>query len=349
MNISYDVVIATRNRPDALALSIPSILRDQLRLPQKMIIVDSSDSHYLVQETISRIEKENNYKLIFLKSPKANLCFQRNLGLEEVSADVTVFPDDDSIFYPGALDEIIRIYEMDRDNLIAGVCAAEALSPPPGFPLQQVYKQNRRDTLKKKLGTIRYKIEHLLIPDPFHLIGKDLIARSPDAEWFNKENAIKVEYMTGFRMSFRSAIIKKVQFNNVFNGYCLAEDIDASFASYRDGALIGARNAQIYHHKFPAKRGDGFSVGLTHILNKCYVIAKHSNNTEYLRQTRKFIYYKLILYLVAAHSTFGRERIRGALFATRNISKLFLAKTSEQLDSSYLKILNEAVNGNSKN
>ena len=65
MKINYDVVIATRNRPDALALSVASILRDQRQLPKHLIIVDSSDPQFPVVETVSQIEKDYNVKITF--------------------------------------------------------------------------------------------------------------------------------------------------------------------------------------------------------------------------------------------------------------------------------------------
>ena len=44
--------------------------------------------------------------------------------------------------------------------------------------------------------------------------------------------------------------------------YALVEDPDASFAAMRHGALVGARNARIYHHKFPGGRGDPYWLGV---------------------------------------------------------------------------------------
>ena len=46
------MVIATRNRPEALALSIPLIL-GQSRKPRKLIVIDSSDDHAPVAEAVA--------------------------------------------------------------------------------------------------------------------------------------------------------------------------------------------------------------------------------------------------------------------------------------------------------
>jgi hypothetical protein len=48
------VVIATRNRPEALALTIPLIL-GQSRQPEKLIVIDSSNDHGPVADVVARV------------------------------------------------------------------------------------------------------------------------------------------------------------------------------------------------------------------------------------------------------------------------------------------------------
>ena len=59
-------------------------------------------------------------------------AYQRNRGLDHVESEVVFFPDDDSLFHPGTSEAIMRAYELDTEGRIAGVCAADALEPPPG-------------------------------------------------------------------------------------------------------------------------------------------------------------------------------------------------------------------------
>lgn len=339
---SYDVVIATRNRPDALKLSVASIIEHQKTKPKQLIIVDSSDEVYDIENVISSLEEEHKFKITFIKSDRANLCYQRNIGLKKVTADVTIFPDDDSIFYPGAIDEIMRIYRNDDEGLIAGVCAAESITPPSYFPSSSAYKQTKYESIKKIIAGVRYRLEQRIIPDPFHLIGQQFIKKYCDISWFNKENVVKVEFMTGFRMSFKTSVIKSILFNNVFDTYCLYEDTDASFSAYKHGILAGARNAKIYHHKYPSKRGDGYNLGLWQILNRIYVIRKHSENNQHIEiSTNRFLYYKLFLYLITSYSKYGRDRFSGALYAMRNRSKLY-SNDHKDIDLAYKTIIKEA-------
>lgn len=122
--LTFDTVIATRNRPEALALSIPLIL-GQSRQPEKLIVIDSSDDHQAVKSVVEKAVRDWPGEVI-LRASERGSSLQRNIGLEHVAADVVFFPDDDSMLHPGTTEAIMRVYELDRDCRIAGVCAADA-------------------------------------------------------------------------------------------------------------------------------------------------------------------------------------------------------------------------------
>ncbi len=161
--------------------------------------------------------------------------------------------------------------------------------------------------------------------------------------FFSQNNVVQVEYMTGFRMSFRSEIIKKYKFSEVFCGYCLFEDTDASFSTYKNGMLVGARNALIYHHKFPTKRGSGFIMGLLPLLNRTYIVAKHApNDKRLLFHLKIYCLYKFIQYLVGGlKSQYGKDRVRGAFFGLKSMTQLSRAKTQQEIDREYTAIINQ--------
>jgi hypothetical protein len=52
--MDFDIVIVTRNRQRVLPISIPLML-SQSRLPQKFIIIDSSDNHHEVRQVVENI------------------------------------------------------------------------------------------------------------------------------------------------------------------------------------------------------------------------------------------------------------------------------------------------------
>src|SRR5699024_3280194 len=83
--LDFDVVIATRNRPKALELSIPLIL-GQSRQPERLIIIDSSDDHAVVARTVATATRDWSGNVI-VEQADPGLTRQRNRGLAHVEAE----------------------------------------------------------------------------------------------------------------------------------------------------------------------------------------------------------------------------------------------------------------------
>lgn len=272
---SYTTVIVTRNRHDALALSLPLHL-SQSHMPEAVMIVDSSDDPAPNQSLVRDLAGHTTVALLHLLSPPGSST-QRNIGLERVTSEVVFFPDDDSLVHPGALEEMMRIYAQDKEGVVGGVCSAEAKTAPVGVLEQSAYQMRLSDQLKARIARTRFAWEERLIPDPFHRVAAGLYGALPPApKWLAEENAVTVPWMTGFRMSYRTNIIRRSGFAEELGRYALFEDTDASFRTLKSHLLIGARNAQIYHHKAPMRRANGRALGVMQILNRTYVIVSQN-------------------------------------------------------------------------
>jgi len=334
--LTFDVVIATRNRPEALALSIPLLL-EQSRQPDQLIVIDSSENH----ETVARVVAETTKGwagTVIVEHSKPGLPHQRNLGLAHVTADIVFFPDDDSLLYPGASEAIMTAYERDVEGCVAAVCAAEALVPPSGAAIDQGYQMSSEHRRKARFRLLRNRAERKLSQlNPGLYLGNVFKLRRQAPDWLEIENCVGVEYMTGFRMSFRVGCIKAVGFDDTLQDYALNEDVEASFAVARDGLLIGALNAQIYHHRFPGGRGNGYTLGAISVLNQAYVVLKHAvdgqigkkQNKAVRRRLKTFIRLKILVALLGVGSGYGRERLRGTLAAAGPALRLIRVPRSE--------------------
>ena len=126
--LTIDVVIVTRNRPAALSLSLPLVLTQSFS-PQQVIIVDSSEDKAPVATLVNDASRIPDIPLFVMQSARG-IPLQRNLGLTKVTADITLFLDDDSLLLPDAISAIMRIYQLDRDEAIGGVCSREATHAP---------------------------------------------------------------------------------------------------------------------------------------------------------------------------------------------------------------------------
>lgn len=342
-SLTFDVVIATRNRPDALALTIPLLL-SQSRLPEKLIVIDSSDDHAPVAKVVAETTAGHPVEIIVEHSEKG-LTRQRNRGLAHVTADIVFLPDDDSLCHPGTTAAIMDIYERDTDRLVAGVNPADAPEPPPGVLDGAAYQMSEAHRRMARTVRLRTRLGRAMTDlKPHFVIGNILVGRAPDLPWLDQMNAVKVEWLTGYRMSFRSDVIKAVGFEEVFGGHALFEDIDASFAAARFGQLIGARNGRIYHHRFPSGRGNRYMLSAMAVVNLTYLIAKHGADLNLTpaerRQARAktVSHYRLRLLKALAQSLRdpgARDDLRGLRAARPEMDRLF-AVPRDSLAQTYL-------------
>lgn len=328
--MKYSIAIATRNRPEALLVSIPRMLV-QSHAPSQLIIVDSSDNHSAVESAVREAIATFTIDLKLLQTEKGS-SLQRNIALKHVKHPIVFFPDDDSIWYPEVAKTTMDVYENDRANKISAVCTSEAQTPPKDFlgDSSESYEMRNEDKFRRNLVWHRNRFEKLIAPDPFKIIGQSFISRFQPTDWQEKNNVVPVEWMTGFRMSFRTNVIKEVQFDESLGTYALNEDIDASFRSWRHGAVVAARNAKVYHHKFPARRTNGRQMGIITIMNRAYVTAKNTCPNDRSRKImRRYFRFTLLKFFIGARGDYGRQRFRGALAAYRRISEFVTSMPSE--------------------
>ncbi len=338
--LRFDVVIATRNRPEALALSIPLIL-SQSRLPEKLIVIDSSDDHAPVAAAVAKAVAKAAQGFagqVIVEHSEKGLTRQRNAGLRHVTADVVIFPDDDSLMFPGTSEAMMAAYERDPEKRIAGVCSAESPTPPPGVLPETAYSMTGAQKREQRFAHLRNRIERYWSDlNPFIYMGRQLMDRAPAFDWLAEDDCVLVEWMTGFRMSFRSEYIKAVGFEPSFTGYSRSEDVDACFGVAKFGSFVGARRGKIYHHKFPTRRDTGYAMGVTSITSRAYVVAKHVVGCGFTpRQTRTaqaklraYSRFKILGLALRAHQRFNRDQLRGALAAWRRLDDLMRVPVAE--------------------
>lgn len=340
MATTFSTVIVTRNRPAALALSLPLHLV-QSRLPERILIIDSSDDASENKALVDRIAAASAVPIEHQVS-RPGMTIQRNIGLQQITSDVVFFPDDDSLVYPDALAHIMKVYDFDAKRKIGGVCGVEALRPPLGMLSHESapYQRRKADAFRARIAPMRMRLERKFFPDPMKLAATRLQRQLPPPEsWLAEENAVWVEWMTGFRMSFRTALIQQVGFNERLGRYALYEDIDAGLAIMAGGhSLVAASEARIYHHKAPESRTKGYQMGLINILNRAYVALRSNRADERVRASiMPYARFRLAQFALAGRSEYGRERLAGARAAVHVLPQLLNCSVAE-IDTLYLRL-----------
>ena len=317
--MQYDVVMATRNRIDALRMSLP-LIASQSRLPKRLIIVDSSDDHASVLNVIRNVEMPKSVDVLVVDGSISNASHQRNVGIRHVQADVIMMPDDDSLWYPDTADSVMKVYEKDADGSIGGV-SSTSTSISPLSQDEIAYKINRKLLLKKKLDVARNKVEDLFIEPPYRWFSRQCPAFNNPPIWTTRQGLPTLNTMTGFRMSFRRDAIGDNPFDvdlGYKSGWCLWEDADLSLRVLASGkSLIATPESRVFHHSFPSNRSDGFDYGFSQIANYAYVCCKNMPRTPKLKKRLdNYLKYKMTLYRLK-RSAFSRSAYEGARSAWR--------------------------------
>jgi len=341
--LPYSIAIATRNRLEALKLSIPRML-SQRRAPSQLVVVDSSDNHEPVRELVHFITEKLDIETSVIHGERG-ITQQRNKALEFVKHPIVFFPDDDSILFPNAASEIMKVYDADNDKRIAAVCAAESNVAPNDFLAitRNSYSMRFSDKVKARTARFRYSMEDWLVPDPAKILGRSFFrpAFKRDDKWC--DSIIPVPWMTGFRMTFRTKVIRTCGFCRSFADYSLFEDIAASFAAWEQGAVVAATKAKIFHYRSPEKRGDAMRLGFEQLLNKAYVVARHSPPDH---PSRKYILrharYKTLQYKFASLTGIGKKKHQGAKEALKYLPQIASSKPKDA-DNLYLAAIGTLV------
>jgi glycosyltransferase involved in cell wall biosynthesis len=329
--MSYDCIIATKNRLNALRMSIPLILKQSV-LPARLIIVDASDDHDSVKTEARQISERLGFKhTIVARSDESNSARQRNLGLQFAQAPVVMFPDDDSMWYDGFAANILKICDADVRRQVGGVTGVAVQAPPPEL-VQSAYKKSAFASAKGALQPYRTQIESRLFPHPFYLIAEATWVDPIDV--VDGEHSKRVPYITGYRMSFRTDAARQVGFDETLGygaGYAYHEDFDVSLRLARRGyALVSAEDAKVCHYSFPGKRGNGYNYGFIAIANCVYICRKTiGRDTQIYPILERYLKYKLGLYATRFYSNHNREVFGGAFEAWRNRSALLDAGVEE--------------------
>lgn len=343
--MEFDVLVATRNRQSVLSVSLPLMLSQRL-LPSNFIFIDSSDDHQLLrctaEQIFERIGPRTNLQII--KSP-SGISLQRNIGLKYTKAPVIFFPDDDALWYPGMTDAVMRIYERDSESVIGAVCPVASPVPPPEAGLAESLWNSEDGKIRKFFGPFVHSFGMRFIVDPIYIEGHARNMGRSAPQWLSDEGAEVFGPMTGFQMSFRTDVIRKYSFDENLGRYSLFEDRDASLSVLKGHFIVCSSRGKVFHYRVPGKRTEEYEWGLINMLNRAYVVCKHSPPGSKARE-KLWIYslYRLAFYLLRARTELGRQRIRGAWKAISCIPALLSAPQAD-LANRFIEIRDNCLKG----
>lgn len=338
--LSYAVVVATRNRLESLGASLPTFAGQSLPAG-KIVVVDRSDDHGAVRDYCTSFAAQSPVPLEIVQGTVANSAAQRNQGLVHVTEDVTIFPDDDVLWYPNTAQKIIDVYADDTNRRYGAVSASDVYQPP-GADAADVPEKRNRLTENPVVMRIRNKLEAAAVPQPFEVYGVERTDQLRPLALADGLAHPLVPTIGGYRMSFRTDLAKALGFDDVLGsriGYAIHEDKDLALRVLREGYLIaGADEARVFHNSHPSKRADGFKYGFFHILNYLFVCCKVFEPESRARViTKRYLRYKVALYSLRLHDRYSREVFRGARAALSGYS-MMADSSVDELANQYAKL-----------
>ena len=112
------VIIPTKNRMEDIKKCLESI-SSQTRLPDELVVVDSSDTKelksWLDSFCRSRFPVPFNFKYIHAK---VGLTKARNTGLDNSTKDIVIYVDDDVILDKECIREIVHVFDNDLEKKV---------------------------------------------------------------------------------------------------------------------------------------------------------------------------------------------------------------------------------------
>ncbi len=223
-------IIAARNRPDELLVAVESLVR-QTVLPAELCIVDSSDD----TPTRTKIEElcgEVGLKLDYHHPAPRGLTIQRNIGIDRTTGDPVFFVDDDVFLEPDCHEQVLEEYERwdrARDVRVGGVRAtAKRPARPPWISILWRKVFGIGGWWPEASGKMR---------GGFWVEGVSVA-----------KGVRKLQYMTGWFMSFRREVFEHERFDENLSGYAHKEDVDMTYRVYKRGYVLLQTPAAICEH-----------------------------------------------------------------------------------------------------
>lgn len=288
MHKTISVIICTKDRLDDFKETIVSLSK-QTRLPDEMVVVDSSEN-----ENIHSYLKSVEIPFVwsyFHTVP--GLTHQRNVGIEKSSGDLLFFFDDDVDLEHEYIGLIEKTFKDDLLSII-GAVGGRIINP------QQVKRMTLMFWLKRKFfNTLR----HVFMQSDFGN-GQFRYSGMPSHPHLSKTSGY-IECLSGCCMAFRREVFRGVQFDENLSGYGCMEDADISKQVLNAGYKIYySASATLIHKVSPQDRLKIGQLAEMTVINYAYLFRK--NWPQNLLRRISFFWTLLGLFLINGHSLSGR-------------------------------------------
>ena len=272
MNPTASIVIATRNRPQALDTTLRTLLA-QSQIPVEAIIVDSSEGNETAQ-VAARYAAQASFAIRYIHVTVPSAAGQRNRGVELATGDIVVFMDDDVELDRAFLEELLVPFEGEQNKDVGGVCGLitnQCYVPPSAL---------NAILLGWIMGDRSGKWAGRVVGPAVNFLPADIPSAVQPVEWLNTGGT-----------AYRRSILLEFPFGSHFEGYSFGEDLDLSTRIGRSYRLLNTTKARYYHHDLgQATHKNWVAIGLSSVLNRYRILTNVLRRDSLEHRIRFFLF-----------------------------------------------------------
>ncbi len=245
--LTWALVIATYKRAHVLSRCL-RLAAQQTRPPAEIIVVDASPDWAKTRDLVmhSIASHHPGIRWEYVAAQRASSAAQRNQGVQMADADIVFLIDDDSLMYPDCAEEIMKVYEADPEDAVAGVSSVLVEDPPDLDHAVGELVRSKGLVPDLQRGKFATAVRRLLRADDIFVPYDTTFPEQPIPDAVAELETGRIQVMHGARMTFRRRAILSDPFAEVMRRYA-PDDSDASYRVSRHGALVNAFRAKLCH------------------------------------------------------------------------------------------------------
>lgn len=308
------VVIATRNRSEALeTISLPSLAKQSFK-DFEVIIWDASDDDKSKVVVKNFIKSHPDMVVRYFKAPRTGLPSQRNDAVKVAKGEIIYFIDDDSEL---SVDAIEIVFKTLHNTIYSG-CEV------PIKGLKEKLKRSKLNFYAYVIASIVFRLMGGSNRRYFRLSGYNTHENNFMRKRF-KPKSEDPEWLMGCSMAYKREVFKDHSFDEQlqrFGGYALGEDSSFSYSLHVSGyKLHMCKEGYVIHHHYESGRAQPANMYAMiiynyHLIWKKYIYSKHKLSI-FLRIWAIFGY--LVVYLFKSIFSWNINPIKGWFWGVKAI------------------------------
>lgn len=279
MPLTLSMVVVTKDREDEVRRLLESVRR-QVRMPDKIVLVDSSKSSSL--DRVSREVFGGGGPKVELVRQACTLPEGRNIGARASGCDIVSYIDDDTVLEPRYYSTVEAFFESDVGREVAGV-EGEIVNPPGG------------DTIRQK---VRVSVNLLLF---LSCPGKGYFRQSGwPRPLLSSPGPQRVSFVSGSNMSFRREVMDAFRFDEDLSPARPYEDVEFSQRVSKRHELYHLPGARLEHLEVVKARAPSAATAVSGVVNSRRSHRKNIPQNAKTRWALRISMCGLFLHLVMA-------------------------------------------------